>query len=166
MPLEIERKFLVNGDGWRKGNPPATRFCQGYLAQGMLTAQRATVRVRRAGNRACVTIKGRRRGIARPEFEYLIPVKDAEELLTLCSKPLIDKTRYSVGHGNHVWAVDVFEGANRGLVLAEIELRDPEEPFERPDWLGREVTHERRYHNSMLHIPPIEIPDTDRSAAA
>jgi adenylate cyclase len=124
MPLEIERKISGYRRRMAKGQSAGDAFLPGL-------PRAATVRVRRAGNRACVTIKGRRRGIARAEFEYLIPVKDAEELLTLCSKPLIDKTRYSVGHRNHVWAVDVFEGANTGLVLAEIELRDPEEPFER-----------------------------------
>ncbi len=155
MPLEIERKFLVTGNGWREGDPPGARFCQGYLAQGSLTVQRATVRVRRAGSCACVTIKGRRRGVARAEFEYVIPVDDAEEMLRMCSKPLIEKTRYSVRNDGHTWAVDVFNGANKGLVLAEIELTDPDEPFTRPQWLGREVTHERCYRNSMLHIPPI-----------
>jgi adenylate cyclase len=155
MPLEIERKFLVTGNGWRIGDPPGARFCQGYLAQGLATAQRATVRIRRADNRACVTIKGRRQGVTRAEFEYVIPVEDAEELLRMCSKPLIEKTRYRVHHADHVWAVDVFDGANKGLVMAEIELSDPDEPFSRPEWLGREVTHERRYQNSMLNIPPI-----------
>ena len=166
MALEIERKFLVIDDGWRKGNPRGARFCQGYLTDGLLAAQRATVRVRRADNRACVTIKGRRRGIARPEFEYLIPLKDAEELLTMCAKPLIEKTRYFVHHGQHCWSVDVFSGANKGLVLAEIELTNPDESFERPDWLGQEVTNERRYHNSMLNIAPIDIRDTGKSVAA
>jgi adenylate cyclase len=166
MALEIERKFLVITDEWRKGNPRGARFCQGYLAQGTLTAQRATVRVRRAGDRACVTIKGRRRGIERPEFEYLIPVNDAEELLAMCSKPLIEKTRYSVNHGKHCWSVDVFSGVNKGLVLAEIELMNADEAFERPDWLGREVTQEPRYHNSMLNISPIDLHDPAKSVAA
>ena len=150
MRVEIERKFLVEGDGWRRGDPSGERFCQGYLAE-----RRATVRVRRAGNRASVTIKGQRRGIARPEFEYLIPVDDAEQLLAMCRKPLIEKTRYSVRHNGHKWAVDVFDGDNAGLVLAEIELRDPEERFERPDWLGPEVTHNPRYRNSTLSMAPI-----------
>lgn len=119
--------------------------------------------MRRAGERACVTIKGKRQGIARPEFEYPIPVADAEELLRLCRKPLIEKTRYSVHHAGQVWAVDVFAGANSGLVLAEIELADPEEPFSRPDWLGREVTYDRRYNNSLLNVPPVEL-ETLRAA--
>jgi adenylate cyclase len=150
MPLEIERKFLVAGDGWRANASPGVRFCQGYLAD-----TNATVRIRRAGDRACVTIKGRRDGIVRPEYEYLIPVQDAEELLQLCRKPLIEKTRHAVQHGGHVWSVDVFAGANQGLILGEIELRDPDESFARPDWLGREVTYEPRYRNSALAIAPI-----------
>jgi adenylate cyclase len=161
MPLEIERKFLVDGDEWRLSRSAGLRFCQGYLAD-----ERATVRIRRAGERACVTIKGRREGIARAEYEYLIPVDDAEELLQLCRKPLIEKTRYTVRHGDHLWAVDVFAGNNAGLVIAEIELSDPEEPFSRPHWIGREVTHDPRYRNSALTIAPIQIsPDGRRSAA-
>lgn len=163
MSVEIERKFLVVGDGWRRDNPRGVRFCQGYLAQGSFTPQHITVRVRRAGERACVTIKGKREGIARPEFEYLIPVDDAEELLRLCRKPLIEKTRYTVHHAGHAWAVDVFGGANSGLVLAEIELDDPNELFARPEWLGREVTYDRRYHNSLLNVPPVEL-ETLRAA--
>jgi len=155
MPLEIERKFLVAGDGWRAGASPGVRFCQGYLADA-----NATVRIRRAGERACVTIKGRPSGIVRAEYEYLIPVQDAEELLQLCRKPLIEKTRYAVRHASHVWAVDVFAGSNRGLILGEIELRDPNETFARPDWLGREVTYEPGYRNSALAIAPIPSPMT------
>jgi CYTH domain-containing protein len=152
MAVEIERKFLVEGAAWRDGNPQGVRFCQGYLAQ-----DHATVRIRRAGDRACVTIKGARQGIVRPEFEYLIPVSDAEQLLQMCHRPLIEKTRHQVRHGRHVWAVDVFAGSNAGLVLAEIELADPGESFTRPPWLGREVTYEPRYRNSSLSIMPIHL---------
>jgi adenylate cyclase len=161
MPLEIERKFLVRGDEWRLSRPAGQRFCQGYLAD-----ERATVRIRRAGERACVTIKGRREGIARAEYEYLIPVDDAEELLQLCRKPLIEKTRYPVRHGDHVWSIDVFGGINTGLVIAEIELNQPDEPFSRPPWIGREVTHEPRYRNSALTIAPIQISADGRRSAA
>jgi len=147
MPLEIERKFLVQGDGWRSNNPVGVRFCQGYLAD-----ERARVRVRRAGDRACLTIKGARRGIARPEYEYVIPTDEAEELLRMCRKPLIEKTRYTVPYGGHDWSVDVFAGRNGGLVMAEIELSHPDEPFARPDWLDREVTHEPRFSNSSLVV--------------
>jgi adenylate cyclase len=161
MPLEIERKFLVDGDEWRLSSPVGLRFCQGYLAD-----ERATVRIRRAGERACVTIKGRPRGIVRPEYEYLIPVDDAEELLQLCRKPLIEKTRYLVRHDDHLWAVDVFGGINTGLVIAEIELNDPEEQFSRPRWIGPEVTHDPRYRNSALTIAPIETPGDARRSVA
>lgn len=150
MALEIERKFLVEGDGWRSGDPEGVRFCQGYLAR-----DRATVRVRRAGDRACVTIKSGKVGIVRAEFDYLIPLTDAEELFRLCARPLIEKTRHYVPHGRHTWSIDVFGGHNAGLVLAEVELRAAEESFERPDWLGREVTFDRRYRNSTLSIAPI-----------
>jgi adenylate cyclase len=101
------------------------------LARSFLTGEAATVRVRRAGDRACVTVKGRGQGISRPEFEYLIPTADAEELLQMCSKPLIEKVRYSVPHGRHVWSVDVFRGSNAGLILAEIELSRPDEATEK-----------------------------------
>jgi CYTH domain-containing protein len=145
MPLEIERKFLVTGNGWQNGTS-GDEFCQGYIQ-----SRGATVRVRRAGARAYVTIKGQADGIARPEFEYPIPVEDAEVMLrTLCRRPLIEKTRFTVRNGDHDWAVDVFAGANTGLVLAEIELTRADEEFARPDWVGREVTHDRRYKNSAL----------------
>jgi CYTH domain-containing protein len=161
MPLEIERKFLVANEGWRSDQTVGVRFCQGYLAQD----RAAKVRIRRAGDRACVTIKGPREGIVRSEFEYLIPVDHAEELLRLCHKPLIQKTRYTVWHVGKKWSVDVFGGANVGLVLAEIELRHPDEQFPTPSWLGPEVTHDRRYGNSALAIAPITGREAERSAA-
>lgn len=145
MATEIERKFLVVGEGWRNGQPGA-RYCQGYL-----TTKRITVRVRRAANHAYLTIKGPARGISRPEFEYPIPVEDAETMLrTLCKRPLVEKTRYAVFFAGKEWAVDVFSGKNAGLVLAEIELSNPDEPFEMPPWIGEEVTHDKRYKNSSL----------------
>ncbi len=146
MPFEIERKFLL-ADGDRPRLAEGARYCQGYLSRGEVT-----VRVRRAADQAFLTVKGRPRGIVRPEFEYGIPVEDAEALLSLCKRPLIEKTRYCVPFGGHVWFVDVFGGGNSGLVLAEIELDHADESFERPPWLGREVTHDRRYSNSALGI--------------
>jgi len=149
MPVEIERKFLVVDDTWRNGAPGA-RFCQGYLANTWVT-----VRVRRAGSRAYLTVKGRQRGICRSEFEYPIPMDEAEEMLRdLCTKPLLEKTRYEVMHEGHIWFVDVFAGSNAGLVLAEIELDHPDEPFARPSWLGREVSHDPSYRNSVLAEEP------------
>jgi CYTH domain-containing protein len=145
MPVEIERKFLVTGDGWRNGRQGA-RYCQGYIVSGAVT-----VRVRRAGATAVITIKGRPRGIARPEYEYPIPVEDAEELLEcMCRKPLVEKMRYEVPYRGHIWHVDEFGGKNAGLVLAEIELSHPDEEFARPEWIGRDVTHEKKYRNSSL----------------
>jgi adenylate cyclase len=149
MPFEIERKFLVINESWRNGAPGA-RFCQGYL-----TNTGVTVRVRRAGSRAYLTVKGPQRGICRSEFEYPIPVDEAEEMLrSLCKKPLLEKTRYEVMHERHVWFVDVFAGNNAGLVLAEIELGHPDEPFARPRWIGREVSHDPSYRNSVLADEP------------
>jgi CYTH domain-containing protein len=145
MPIEIERKFLVTGNGWRNGSL-GSRYCQGYLSRG-----NTTVRVRRGDDWACLTIKGKGDGVVRPEFEYRIPVKDADELLaTLCRKPLVEKDRYSVKYDGRTWEVDVFHGSNAGLVLAEIELNHPDETFTLPPWVGREVTKDRRYANSSL----------------
>jgi len=145
MGVEIERKFLVRRDLW-PGTPAPTLFRQGYLARG--TA--ATARVRRAGDRGFLTIKGRPTGLVRPEFEYEIPAQDADELLTLCHGPLIEKRRHLVEHEGHTWEVDDFLGANAGLLVAEIELDSPDEAFARPPWVGDEVTDDLRYLNSNL----------------
>lgn len=144
MGIEIERRFLVTGDGWREGT--GERLLQGYLS---LDPER-TVRVRVGGGKAFLTIKGATQGSARPEFEYEIPLADASELLRLVEGPLVDKLRYRPRCGDHVWDVDEFRGANEGLVVAEVELRDEAEVFARPDWLGREVTQDRRYANASL----------------
>jgi CYTH domain-containing protein len=162
MPIEIERKFLVVSDSWRaRGMPPGRRFCQGYLAGG----DGVTVRVRRAGDEAFITIKGDAIGPARPEYEYPIPVGEAEELLSrLCRGPLIEKTRHEVRHGGHVWEIDVFGGANAGLVLAEVELADPQERFVLPPWVGAEVTFDSRYRNSALATAPVGAAWAGRAA--
>jgi adenylate cyclase len=146
MPVEIERKFLVVSDAWRQSGS-GQRFCQGYLAGG----HGVTVRVRRAGAKAYITIKGKAVGPARPEYEYEIPVDEAEELLQgLCRRPLIEKIRHEVGHAGHLWHVDEFQGGHAGLVLAEVELTHPEEAFAQPPWVGEEVTFDPRYRNSAL----------------
>jgi CYTH domain-containing protein len=151
MPGEIERKFLVVGDAWRSSASAGQRFCQGYLAGG----HGVTVRIRRAGPRAFITVKGRAVGPARPEYEYPIPVEEAEQLLhDLCQRPLLEKTRHEVRHAGHVWEVDVFGGPNAGLVLAEVELERPEEAFELPPWVGEEVTFDPRYRSSELARSP------------
>ncbi len=147
---EIERKFLVRGQGWKQPQR-AQRYRQAYLS----TDKQRVVRVRVIEDDAWLTIKGPSRGIARLEFEYPIPVKDAEVMLdSLCQQPVIDKTRYRIEHGNHVWEVDEFHGDNQGLVVAEIELRAEDEAFEQPEWLGEEVSDDPRYFNSNLIAHP------------
>lgn len=150
MGVEIERKFLVRSDGWRQAADPGTVFKQGYLCA---TAER-TVRVRLAGDRAWLTMKGESRGARRAEFEYAIPAADAEQLLALCTPTVIDKTRYRVPHAGHTWEVDVFAGANAPLVVAEVELTHEDEDVRLPDWLGDEVTGDPRYQNSQLSQQP------------
>jgi adenylate cyclase len=146
MGEEIERKFLVIGDGWRERGP-AVRYRQGFLS----TDPERTVRVRIAGDRASLTIKGKTHGARRAEFEYEIPIDDAQRMLdTLCKRPLIEKVRHTVTVGGHAWEIDVFEGENDGLVIAELELQSEDEAFERPDWIGAEVTEDPRYFNSNL----------------
>ena len=146
MGLEIERKFLVVGEAWRALGTP-TLLRQGYLS---LEPER-TVRVRIEGSNATLTIKGKNRGATRGEWEYPIPVAEAAELLdTLCQQPLIEKIRHRVRAGTHIWEVDEFLGANAGLVVAEIELASEGEGFDKPAWIGREVTDDKRYFNSNL----------------
>ncbi|MEN6375416.1 MAG: CYTH domain-containing protein [Smithella sp.] len=148
MPVEIERKFLVKGNDWKTTN--GIRISQGYLNRD----RERTVRVRIAGAKAFLTIKGVSVGAARAEFEYEIPVSDAEQLLKLCDGPLIEKTRHMVAYAGLTWEVDEFHGANDGLVVAEIELETAEQTFTRPDWLGPEVTADTRYFNSNLATQP------------
>ena len=150
MGREIERKFLVAGDGWRTA-APGRRLRQGYLC---IEPDRS-VRVRVSAESAWLTIKGRGSGLTRVEFEYPVPVADADRLLAeLCLQPIIDKTRHELRHGDHLWEVDEFHGANAGLVVAEIELEDEAEHFERPDWLGVEVSSDPRYLNANLVNAP------------
>jgi adenylate cyclase len=146
MGVEIERKFLLAGDAWRAlGEPVLLR--QGYLSSD----PDRTVRVRIEGEAGTLTIKGRSQGATRAEWEYPIPLAEAGELLDrLCLTPLIEKYRRRVAVAGHVWEVDEFLGANAGLVVAEIELASEEEAFEMPEWIGEEVTHDRKYFNSSL----------------
>ena len=151
MGTEVERKFLVTSDAWRAGVRDALRMRQGYLP-GIETA---SVRVRIAGERAWLNIKSATLDVSRREYEVPIPLADAEEIIDLlCERPLIEKTRHHVPHGRHVWEVDVFEGENAGLVVAEIELGAADERFEHPSWLGAEVTDEIRYYNLALASHP------------
>ena len=150
MADEIERKFLVRADSWR-GGKEGTRYRQGYL----INSASRTVRVRLSDAGAWLTIKGARVGLTRPEFEYAIPAGDAERMLaTLCEGSLVEKTRYRVPYGAHVWEVDEFHGDNAGLVLAELELQHEAETFERPAWLGEEVSEDLRYYSGRLAKEP------------
>lgn len=149
MGLEIERKFLVVGDGWREGGRRA-RLRQGYLC----ASKDRSVRVRLEDGRGTLTIKGPTRGAARSEFEYPIPARDAAALLRLCEKPLIEKSRTRVRHRGRLWEIDEFAGANAGLVLAEIELRRADENIPLPPWAGTEVTRDPRYLNANLFKLP------------
>ncbi len=152
MATEIERKFLLTNDAWRAVVKSSSRYRQGYLAN---TEGGASVRVRVAGDQAALNIKGMTLGIQRPEYEYSIPVTDAEEMLdNLCIGPVISKTRYFVEHEGYTWEIDIFEGDNAGLVVAEIELSSVDEVFSRPDWLGEEVSHDPRYYNVRLVTHP------------
>jgi adenylate cyclase len=148
MPTEIERKFLVTGTEWRQAD--SVRIIQGYLC----CDKGRTVRVRLAGEKAFLTIKGITKGISRPEFEYEIPIADAEQLLKLCDGQVIEKVRHVVVYKGSKWEVDEFMGENTGLIIAEIELRTEDQIFERPGWLGREVTGEPRYGNAHLASNP------------
>lgn len=147
MATEIERKFLVKGD-FNKEAVSATRIVQGYIC----SRPGRTVRVRIRDNEGFLTIKGPsdEKGLSRYEFEQKIPLADAAELLQLCEPGAIDKMRHLIPCGKHTWEVDVFHGANEGLTLAEIELSSEDEPFDRPAWLGEEVSGDKRYYNSML----------------
>ena len=151
MGVEIERKFLVREDF----HPDAagTPIAQGYLSRDPAR----TVRVRIAGERAYLTIKGKNVGAARAEFEYEIPAADAEELLALCDEPLVEKTRYVENYAGHVWEVDVFHGANEGLIVAEIELTSETEMFALPAWAGADVTGLKRYYNAALIAHPYRL---------
>ncbi|MBX3742852.1 MAG: CYTH domain-containing protein [Akkermansiaceae bacterium] len=150
MAVEIERKYLVADDSWRAENPEGIRMAQGYLSR----ETGRTVRVRVAGDKAWLTIKGAAEGISRAEFEYEIPAEEGSQLLALCEPSVIDKTRFLVPHGSHVWEVDVFHGENDGLVVAEVELADESEQPELPAWVGSEVSDDRRYANSSLSRTP------------
>ncbi len=147
MPSEIERKFRVRDDGWRQLARDPVRIRQGYI----IGSPKASVRVRVSGERGWLNIKSATVGVSRAEFDYEIPFSEAEQLIDmLCVRPLIEKTRYFVDHAEHCWEVDVFEGDNSGLVVAEIELGSEDEPFERPPWTGKEVSQDPRYYNAAL----------------
>lgn len=153
--LEIERKFLVRGESYKRLASGSSRIRQGYICSG----HGRTVRVRLRGSCGYLTIKGPSAdgGLSRYEFEKEITAGEAEQLFRLCEPGAIDKTRWLVPAGRHTFEVDEFHGENEGLVVAEVELESPGEPFERPDFLGAEVTGERRYYNSCLTKRPYRL---------
>ncbi len=153
MGVEIERKFLVETDHWRNDIRRSIEIEQGYLS---IEPER-TIRVRVQDDRAKLTIKGQARGLARLEFEYEIPTDDGEQILRqFCADRRLEKTRHEVLVEDHLWEVDVFEGVNEGLVVAEVELGRPDETFAEPDWLGEEVTGDVRYYNAQLVQRPYQ----------
>lgn len=148
MATEIERKFLLADTSWRDQVYQATHIAQGYLSTD------PTVRVRVRAEQGFLTIKGKSLdGISRAEFEYPVPVEDAVAMLQLCPQ-VLDKTRHLVRFDGHIWEIDEFHGANAGLIVAELELPAVDTPYARPSWLGKEVTGEPRYYNSMLTQMP------------
>jgi CYTH domain-containing protein len=150
MGTEIERKFLLANDDWRglgEGKP----YCQGYICSG----GQGTVRIRTIGDNGFLTIKGPTRGLVRAEYEYPIPVADAREMLAnLCRGPLVEKIRYTIDFAGFIWEIDEFKKENDGLVIAEIELEQPQQQFVMPPWVGTEVSNDPRYRNSSLVINP------------
>ena len=148
MATEIERKFLISGRDWQMGEPTLCR--QGYLNLD----KHRTVRIRVAGEKATLTVKGITIGMTRAEYEYSIPLSDAMAMLKLCDGPLIEKRRWLISVGNMIWEIDEFRGDNQGLIVAEIELENESQSFELPGWVGKEVTDDDRYYNSSLSTNP------------
>ncbi len=147
MATEIERKFLLLNEDWQEYTKSELHIVQGYLA----TNESSSTRIRIQNDKANINIKSATLGITRTEFEYSIPVDDARLMLdNLCINPVIEKTRFTVEHMNHTWEIDVFSGENEGLIVAEIELSSPDEVFEKPSWVGKEVSNDARYYNACL----------------
>jgi len=150
MGHEIEKKFLIQSEEWRTLGE-GKQYCQGYLSSG----GGPSLRIRTIGERGIITVKGPTVDGKRLEFEYDIPYPDAKEMLEkLCHKPLIEKTRYKIPYAGFTWEVDEFKGENKGLIFAEIELEDIDQPFNIPDWIGEEVTGDPRYYNANLVTNP------------
>lgn len=160
MGVEIERKFLVANDGWRERVIRSAEMSQGYLG----ITGKASVRVRVAGEEAWINIKSANPGMTRDEFEYCVPAPEGRAMLRLSQQEPLEKTRYWVREGGHTWEVDVFAGANQGLVTAELELQSEQEKFDTPSWLGREVTSEICYYNNQLARHPFSLWDKDKKA--
>lgn len=154
MNLEIERKFLVNDTTFKEEAYAQHEIAQGYICSGV----RNTVRVRLRDDKAFLTIKGKSThdGLSRPEWEKEITVKEAKELMHLCEPSIIQKTRYLIKAGKHIIEVDEFGGDNKGLIVAEIELMHIDEDFDKPEWLGKEVTGDSKYYNALLSKKPFK----------
>ncbi|WP_243041104.1 CYTH domain-containing protein [Dyella sedimenti] len=169
MGIEIERKFLLAGDGWREAAMRSERIAQGYLvgAQALRDGTAlSSVRVRRTGERAWLNIKSAQLGIERAEFEYPMPLADAEQMLATLCDGVLEKIRHYVTVEGVLFEVDEFFGDNAGLVVAEVELPAPDAPFPRPSWLGREVSHLARYYNvNLIDHPYRQWTREEREAA-
>ncbi len=152
MKVEIERKFLVKNQDWKRLIVEKHSIQQGYLN----TDKSCNVRVRIMNNLAFITIKGKRINTARPEFEYEIPLNDAESILKLSKNSIIKKTRYTVNHKGQIWEIDQFEGDNQGLVIAEIELKQKDEAISLPNWIGTEISNDDRFYNLSLSVNPFK----------
>ncbi len=147
MPLEIEHKFLLKNDAWKTLASHSSKYRQGYL----ISDSKRSIRVRISEDKAWLNIKSATIGSCRQEYEYEIPITEGFEIInTLCEKPIIEKTRYFVPILQHTWEIDVFSGDNEGLIVAEIELSESNETFSIPEWVGKEVTLDRRYYNNNL----------------
>lgn len=151
MAIEVEHKFLLANNDWRKQVSHSVKYRQGYLS----SLATNSIRVRVSDSQAWLNIKSATIGNQRFEYEYEIPMQDADEIITnLCKRPLIEKTRHFVAHDKHLWEIDEFDGDNEGLIVAEIELSKPYEVYVKPSWVGQEVTHDLRYYNNNLVIHP------------
>ena len=146
MATETERKFLISNSDWRKSVYQQKQIAQGYLSTNPVR----TVRIRISDQIGIITIKGKSEGISRQEFEYEIPLDDAKALIKLCERSIIEKTRNLVKYQDKTWEIDEFYGDNAGLIVAEVELNDEKESIEIPDWIGNEVSGQRRYYNASL----------------
>lgn len=147
MALEIEHKFLIKNDEWKKHIHKSLEYKQGYL----ISDSKRSVRIRLSENKAWLNIKSATIGNSRHEFEYEIPMDEGKEILeTLCEKPIIEKIRHLVNFAQHTWEIDVFSGDNNGLIVAEVELAEAGEDFAKPEWIDKEVTEDLRYYNNSL----------------
>ncbi len=151
MADEIEHKFLIANNQWKNHIERSSEYKQGYL----ISDDKRSVRIRISSNKAWLNIKSATIGTFRKEFEYEIPLEEGTEILeTLCEKPLVEKTRHFVTYKQHLWEIDVFTGDNADLIVAEVELQKIDEQFEKPEWLGKEVTDDLRYYNNSLSKNP------------